>query len=132
MGKTNVARPNKVSQMRDEHIICASLINSRQFTVQLRAWSDESKVIYRVAAISHDFHLGRAFGYVWFLSAHARINSPRLDRAGREDARNDPADRVDSSSDKEHNLPRLARALQPCHTCAHEIYDDPVNSVTQT
>ena len=103
--------------MSDADIICASSINSRQFTVRLRAGSDESKVIYRVLLISHDFHLGRTFGCDRFRFAHACINGPRLDRAGRQDAGNDPADRVDSGGDEEHNLPRLARALQPHHTC---------------
>jgi len=38
--------------------------------------------------------------------------APRLDRARREDEKNNPTHRVDSSGDEEYNLPRLARPLQ--------------------
>jgi len=38
---------------------------------------------------------------------------PRMDGTPSQEAENDRADRVDSSGDEEHDLPRLARALQP-------------------
>jgi len=120
--------------MSDADIICASSINSRQFTVRLRAGSDESKVIYRVVLIHRLRHFPLACyrRYVQFDGLHSIVQGPRLDRAGRQDAGNDPADRVDSGGDEEHNLPRLARALQPHHTCVHKLHGDPVNSVSQS